>query len=588
MNKKNIAVFTFIFAIAFSFLFLNFMPNTNIKAKQKAQHKTMDTMFIVPSLIRDIDQSELDNMFYYGKTIGIDNMVIQYSTEYYHDDYSVVHYADGGLIDKIMNSTNKYDIDIYFGTQIADDLWFNNDGSYEFLNKQKNISIDIIQDLYDKYYKMYPEHFKGYYLTFEIDNITYINKRMDDLITYYYQPVSSYIKNLNNNFDIMISPLTYAPDYSDPSDEQQQMDAWNNSIYDILNETSINIIAPQDCLGNGAVKMDKIEPWFASMKKPFDEYNSTHTPKHYWVNNENYDMNGTGVMDLNYFINNMNTLGKYTTNNISFSIHRLLPKSKEDYLYKYYDAYLFYYNNGYEKTYDEITSENIKLNNNDIDYNNFNLSIDYDEDYLQVAKFAIYEGNELVGEKRANKNGAPVRLLKKESPYGVYYKDPYGNKHFIAYSYYKILDEATKIEYNFNKIPESTNGADKNILKNDNNPTHNQWTDPKFFYLLSANQNNEIILELDQKTYIERLDIDIMEDRNVSIYLPNFITIYVSEDGINYEDLPYSDLEFYAHTNADTYELKFIIKKYAKYIKIKLNTSAISALSSINVFTNKN
>ncbi|QGQ93910.1 DUF4434 domain-containing protein [Paenibacillus psychroresistens] len=102
-------------------------------------------------------------------------------------------------------------------------------------------SIEIAGDIYSKYGSN--ASFKGWYLSFEVDNWNFLTSTQWDRMNVFYQNVSNYLKSLNSSKTVMISPF-YNTFGGQTSAAWQTM--WQ---YILAANPNIDILALQDGVG---------------------------------------------------------------------------------------------------------------------------------------------------------------------------------------------------------------------------------------------------------------------------------------------------------------------------------------------------
>lgn len=289
--------------------------------------------FFAAATNRYITQEEMHVYFAQLHELGISNVLLQYTTEYYTNtesatpgDYILYLYPTASssgyfvndVVGKALASAKLWGMTVTLGTQIADDEWFIfancedsnpdncNPGAAHFptssawLSHHANFSISTISELYSMYSEQYADQIEGFYLTFEFNNnrsklpssptgstpgSLYIEK--------YAKVVSEFITSLSPDLGIQVSPLIYTNYGTGPSG--QATADFEEYLVSLFSETDINIFAPQDGVGWGSAEVNDLYPWYEAAKNARDAASSDAI---IGANIENYSMRGVDNRDI--------------------------------------------------------------------------------------------------------------------------------------------------------------------------------------------------------------------------------------------------------------------------------------------------
>ncbi len=309
-------------------------------------------MFVAPELVtgkNSWDQQDWDSVMSQMKAVGIDQVVIQYSVQYYSDIVKNHYYVPGfeqagtdntGKQQQIpfaLKAAKKHGVKIWLGLHIAEDAWFRampaGFQDLNFLIDSAEYSKKIFDDLWSQFKGEYAGTIAGWYLPFEFNNVDVKGEAKTRLINYFYKPLTQHIKSVTPDKLIMVSPLVYASLTVPPA--KQAVDAWKDLLYDIWANTRVDVIAPQDGCGWESTMKETLEPWYKAMDEARRQAQPVRDSKKYgpalaWNNPESYSMNGTGNMTIKRLTDNMKAVDKYVSAHVSFSLHSLayLPGDK--------------------------------------------------------------------------------------------------------------------------------------------------------------------------------------------------------------------------------------------------------------------
>ena len=330
-------------------------------------------LFVAPELITGSNgwnQEDWNTVMSQLKAVGINKVVIQYSAQYYSDTSKNYYYtpsfekvgADNtgkqNQIPYALKAAKDSGVKIWLGLHIAESAWFSamSAGFQDtaFLKSSAEYSQKIFDDLWKQFKGTYADTIEGWYLPYEFNNIEVKGQAKTKLINNFYKPLTSHMKSVTPDKQIMVSPLVYASLTVAPSDSA--VDVWRQLCRDLWADTRVDIIAPQDGCGWESTMKETLDPWYKAMDEARKQAQPTRDMKKYgkavaWNNPECYNMNGTGTMTIKRLIDNMSIINQYVSEHVSFSLHSLayLAEGKNGVQLNnrhYYQAYEYAMKNG--------------------------------------------------------------------------------------------------------------------------------------------------------------------------------------------------------------------------------------------------
>lgn len=338
-------------------------------------------IFIAPELISDATQAEWNDTVAAMADIGIDTLIVQYclQTDPLNGRQAYFPYSVGDTaadaashpqrrhqIGYILSAAKNENMKVYLGLQLAEREWFdqNQYRSDAWLDSQKQLSLNLANELWQTYGGTYGSVIEGWYLPFEFESsaeyyyedaaCTIPHDYFPQLASAYYNPLTAALKSHSGygSKSILISPLMYWAD---------DKAAWSRHLTTVLLDSKIDIVAPQDGIGFGTQTHDTIGDWYRVTRSAIDALNTGRSqPVRLWGNCENYSrlrnpnesdpIERIKPMAIGKFIDSLNIVKPYVDNLITFSVHRWSTAFASDRELgvnrSYYDAYKRYVTTG--------------------------------------------------------------------------------------------------------------------------------------------------------------------------------------------------------------------------------------------------
>ncbi|GKU77721.1 DUF4434 domain-containing protein [Paenibacillus sp. L3-i20] len=291
--------------------------------------------FLQPQLADKWSQNDWQKEFQSMKEVGINHLILQWSadtkngTSTYPTSVSgLVQNTSNDIIGQALQMGAQYGIDIYIGLQANDDWFKHYANNVSWLNEQASISEQLVGDLWSKYGSY--SSFKGWYLSFEVDNWHLPTSVEWQRLTDFYNKVTSVADLITPGLPIMISPFFNVAGGMTPA-------GWESMWSYILSRANIDIVAVQDGVGANHANTAELASWFAATKNAIIASGSSTV---LWANAENFDKN-YNPMNMELMIANMRAVQPYVSHYTSFSFnHYMSPQTVNPVYYATYRNYL--------------------------------------------------------------------------------------------------------------------------------------------------------------------------------------------------------------------------------------------------------
>lgn len=199
------------------------------------------------------------------RRLGVTDIVIQWSVYgqvSFVKSNSLKYKEQYSVVDKIFKVSSKYNIGIYTGLT-ADDLYWNNvtlkaDNLEDYFLMRVSLNYElavVLSELFGSY-----SNWKGFYIAEEIDDKTWRGKKSEKIISYYLNYISSKLKELYPNKDILVSAFFRLR--TEPEDFAENM-------HRIIAPTKIDKVLLQDGVGVDGRLLKFIPLYFEAFTKIF-------------------------------------------------------------------------------------------------------------------------------------------------------------------------------------------------------------------------------------------------------------------------------------------------------------------------------
>lgn len=163
-------------------------------------------------------------------------------------------------VDAALAAAERHGMKVFMGL-VFNNAWWQKEGSdRDWLMAEAAAMQAVADELYQQYYPRYKQVFAGWYINWEMDNVSGYNiypthkKNMVDALA----AVSGHLKDLNPNLPTSIAPFFNSHLGVGPR-------RWQYFWYDIMQETDVDIIMLQDGVGVNHASVDQLPAWFEAV-----------------------------------------------------------------------------------------------------------------------------------------------------------------------------------------------------------------------------------------------------------------------------------------------------------------------------------
>jgi len=291
--------------------------------------------FLQPQLGDQWSAAEWADEFQYMKDVGMDHLILQWSanTEYGTAVYpttvpGLTQETSQDVIAKALQMGEVYGIDIYIGLQLNHEWFANYTNDVAWLEDEAAVAGELIEDLWDQYGSS--DAFKGWYLSFEVDNWNMPDATSWQRMADFYNDVTAVAHTVSPGLPIMISPFYNVSGGLNPA-------GWQTMWEYILSRTDIDILALQDGVGAGHAETADLVAWFAATSQAI----GTASPgTALWADTETFNTDFK-PMDVRHMVDNMLAVEPYVSHYTSFSFnHYMSPQTVNPLYYETYADYV--------------------------------------------------------------------------------------------------------------------------------------------------------------------------------------------------------------------------------------------------------
>lgn len=302
--------------------------------------------FIQPYAFSSFTDAQWDKHFEGLLEVGIDIMIIQwtsttphssFSDVYYPSDYAEAHKASSfsnqsQMLERCLKSAEKYGVKVFVGLNIADEWWDINSLKTDWFTNQAEIGMISAGEIHKLYKEKYPNALAGWYFAWEMYNG--MNGRETDagnFLNMYLEPLTA----IDPTMPLMLSPFVT----SGGGSAEKAGDEWKK-VFETANFRDGDIFCCQDAVGAGWITIDQLDDYFRELKAAVDTENGLR----FWANNENFTKDFQSA-PVDRFVKQMEISHKYVENHITFAYSHYYSKDMPGKA-MYHKIYKKYYDTG--------------------------------------------------------------------------------------------------------------------------------------------------------------------------------------------------------------------------------------------------
>jgi len=269
--------------------------------------------------------------------IGITEVIIQSSVcttpadKYASYPSKMAGYRSNGInmLAHALEAADNLTMKIRIGTGESREWWKKWPWHQTWLLNEARENILIVDEIAAEY-AAHPSFF-GWYIPYEIDNITAITRRRQADLNVFFKSIIGAMKLRTPGKTVMVSPF-----YNSKLSKLGSLKNWTKAITNIFIGTGVNIIALQDSIGVGYNKISQLEDIFASTQKATEAVGAV-----LYANNETFHSTAAGNVpsDLSLILLQIAKVRPYVAGYVAFSLSHYLNKDEETKRYVDYRNY---------------------------------------------------------------------------------------------------------------------------------------------------------------------------------------------------------------------------------------------------------
>ncbi len=492
--------------------------------------------FLQPELGETWSSSQWENEFTYMQDIGMDHLILQWSANTQYDTAvypsgvpGLVQHTSQDIVKKALEMGEQYDMDIYIGLQLNHEWFVNYTNDYTWLMDEANTASLLVEDLWQKYSSY--SSFKGWYLSFEVDNWNLPNSVSWQRMADFYNEITGTIKTVTPNMPIMISPFYNVSGGLDAT-------GWQSMWTYILSRTDIDILALQDGYGAGHAATNQLAAWFSATKQAIT---AAAASTELWSDTETFTLD-FNPMDLQIMLDNMLAVKDYVSAYTSFSFNHYLSPQTVNPLY--YTTYKNYTENGLMDSQKPSVPGNLTATA--LGSMEVALSWQHATDDTGVVGYQIYRNNELVHADYTGVTSFSDKQLNPSTTYQYAIKafDAAGNLSDLS----AIAAVTTASGNNYTSLWSAGKSYTASMAADTMYPdsSGNELTNGSYGSLSyndaawqgrNTDQPYHFIVDLGSIRSIKEVNANFLQVKSVYILLPKQVKFYLSDDNVSFTEI---------------------------------------------------
>lgn len=526
--------------------------------------------FLQPELGDQWSNAEWEDEFQYMKDVGMDHLILQWSanTEFGTAVYpttvsGLTQETSQDVVAKALQMGEEYGLDIYIGLQLNHEWFVNYTNNVAWLDEEAGVASDLIEDLWNQYSGY--DSFKGWYLSFEVDNWNLPDATSWQRMANFYNDVTTVAHTVSPGLPIMISPFYNVSGGLNPS-------GWQTMWEYILSRTDIDILALQDGIGAGHAATSDLASWFAATHNAITASGSGTA---LWADTETFNMDFR-PMDMRLMLDNMLAVEPYVSHYTSFSFNHYMSPQTVNPLY--YETYADYVASGSMDSVAPTIPAGLMATA--IDSMTVNLNWSSSTDNTGVVGYQIYRNGELV---HASYTAAVSFVDKQLTPgtsytYAVRAFDAAGNLSALSSAVSAATPTGTVYPNIWSAGKSYTSSMPADAAYSDSGGT--ELTNGAYgtaTYVDGAWQGRNtaspysFVIDLGQVRMISELNANFLQVKSVYVLLPKEVRFSVSSDNISFTNA--GTVEKPAVSSSDqtkTYRVSGLSGVSGRYIKVEV------------------
>lgn len=306
--------------------------------------------FLQPGAFVKYDEAKWTEHFGYLKEVGIDTIIIQWTSEtpygefisaYYPEEFKLgqksekCHYFPD-FTEALLSAAQKCNVKVFVGLNLSDEWWKGAQSDRSWRENQSSLGEESAKRLYSLYKEKYPDAFYGWYFGWECYNGMPESFETADFLNSYLDPLTK----LDPTMPLLLSPFVRR--VTTPEETEKE---WAG-IFKNTRFRKGDIFCCQDAVGAGHIDIEMMDSYFNALKNACDVNENII----FWANNENFtleDNNGSIRIysgEVERFVRQMNIASKYVKGYVTFAYSHYYSPDKGN--SEYHEAYKKYYLTG--------------------------------------------------------------------------------------------------------------------------------------------------------------------------------------------------------------------------------------------------
>ncbi len=186
----------------------------------------------------------------------------------------------------VLAAAQRHQVKVFMGLAFNDAWWQKEGSDRDWLLAEAAAMNAVADELYQNYYSRYADVFAGWYINWEMDNVSgynFLPSQNQNMVTAL-QEVSGHLKTLNPDLPASLAPFFNSELGAGPR-------RWQYFWYDLLRQTSVDIVMLQDGVGVAHAEVKQLPEWFQAV------CDGVHAAgKQCWSDLENFTQVGEGFI----------------------------------------------------------------------------------------------------------------------------------------------------------------------------------------------------------------------------------------------------------------------------------------------------
>ena len=483
------------------------------------------------------------------------------------------------VVDACLRNAEEAGFKVFLGIDFSNKWWELYASDSTWLYNLMNFDNNICDELWNKYKSKYPNAFYGWYWSYEIDNLHFMKPQEQKVLVTAMNIQLDHLIDMNEKLPFMWCPFMN----SKVSTPEAYEKMWKN-VFANLHTTEGDIFCPQDGVGAGGLKLEEVTQWYSVLRSAVN----TKPGLKMWSDVETFKLynNSFIAATINRLITQLKIENPFVDNYISWEY---------SYYYSPYHAhsgfhqtYLEYLASDTLETLPPTTPQNLKIKTYP---GNAAVSWNASIDNVGVCGYNIYRNGKLI-----KLNQVPIKINKifnsKASTYILDVNLESNTKYQYQIEAYDFAGNTSELTSAISIVTQNydivSNGCSYSLSQQPSNnyPDYENkkltdgkiskqeyFTNPQWVGFSNID-SLDVVIDLKQITILHSFTANFLQDLQPSIYLPEDIKIYISNDNSNFSKVgnmvdifPYDSL-----TSKHTYFLTLSDSVEARYVKFKTIT----------------